>query len=218
MAVRLVIFDVDGTLANSQHNIINAMTDAFAAEGLPAPSAAAVRGVIGLSLLETMERLLPDADAARHARLAEAYREAFFTRRARPDFEEPLFPGALDLLDSLDRQGVLLALATGKSRRGALAFLERHGLGPRFLSVRTADDGPGKPDPWMIQDTLATLGQDAEHAVMIGDTTYDIEMARRAGVRPIGVSWGSHPVEALTAAGAWKVADSFTDVGAFLAE
>ncbi|GEO80540.1 HAD-IA family hydrolase [Pararhodospirillum oryzae] len=214
----LVVFDVDGTLADSHHNIIAAMNDAFQAAGLPLPEPDAVRGVIGLSLDETLAILVPQAEADTLARLGVAYREAFFSRRNRPDFSEPLFAGAREALDRLEAQGVLLALATGKSRRGAVAFLERHGLTQRFVAVRTADDGPGKPDPWMILDAMASVGADPGQTVMVGDTTFDMEMAGRARVAALGVTWGSHAPEALMAAGAQGVARTFAEATAFLSE
>lgn len=212
--LRLVVFDVDGTLVDSQHNIVAAMEDACTALNLPAPPARAVHRVIGLSLAEAVATLMPDCDPATHLRLAEAYKDAFVARRNRPDHEEDLFPGAREVLEELDAAGVLLGLATGKSRRGVSVFLERHGLEKLFITVHTPDDGPGKPHPHMLQSALAATGAEPALTVMVGDTTFDMEMARAAGVGAVGVAWGNHPPRDLTQAGASVVLENFADLAA----
>ena len=209
---RLAVFDCDGTLVDSQHVIASCMAAAFATEALDAPAAASVRRVIGLPLPECVARLAPDCGAARHARLVEAYKSTFFTIRQRPDHHEPLFEGARDVLDALEDSGWVLAVATGKSRRGLLAVLSRHGLESRFVSLQTADDGPGKPDPGMLHRAMRAADAAPSDTVMIGDTSFDMLMAANAGVAGLAVGWGYHPPDELLAAGAAVVAENFAQV------
>ena len=211
-AMRLAVFDLDGTLVDSQAHILAAMARAFAAQGLPAPERAAVLAIVGLSLPEAFARLLPEGDAALRAGLDAAYRQAFFELRESgdPAASSPLYPGAREVLDRLAaRDDLLLALATGKSRRGTRAVLAAHGLERHFVSVQVADDHPSKPHPSMLLTALAETGTQARDAVMIGDTTYDMDMARAAGLAGIGVAWGYHPAQALLASGARVVLESF---------
>jgi phosphoglycolate phosphatase len=203
--VRLALFDCDGTLVDSQHAIVAAMVAAFESEGLPGPEPAAVRYVVGLSLVEAVARLLPVADPAFHQRLGERYKEAFQRHRLAGHHPEPLFPGLRATLDRLDQDGVLLGVATGKSLRGLQAVLNHHGLTDYFVTLQTADLGPGKPDPEMVYRALAECGADRATTVMIGDTVYDMEMAVRAGVGAVGVTWGYHPPDHLRAAGAHRI-------------
>ena len=211
-APRLAVFDCDGTLVDSQHAIVACMHAAFTAERLTPPALAAVRRVIGLPLPECMARLAPDAAEAAVIRLVEAYKEAFFALRQQPDHYEPLFEGALAALDAVEADGWLLGVATGKARRGLLAVLERHGLERRFVTLQTSDIGPGKPDPAMLERAMAETGASREGMVMIGDTTFDMMMARRAGVRALGVEWGYHAAEELRAAGAHALVAAFADL------
>ncbi|MDX2265981.1 MAG: HAD-IA family hydrolase [Hyphomicrobiales bacterium] len=222
MTPRLVIFDCDGTLADGQHMIVRAMATAFEAAGLPpAPREAAIR-TIGLSPLECMRMLAPDETPAAQEALASGYRAAFQALRRTPDFAEPLFPGAKAALRAIAGHGALLAIATGKSQRGVRALLEREGLSALFTSIQTADDAPSKPHPGMVMNALAETGAAPSEAVMVGDSTYDIHMARAAGVAAVGVAWGYHPPEALAAAGASAVAADFSELlsllGVFIAE
>lgn len=210
--LRLILFDCDGTLVDSQHAIIACMLSAYAAEGLPAPDTAAIRSVIGLPLLECMARLSPGHSPDGHARLTEAYKEAFFTMRQRLDHREPLFDGALAALDRLDAEGYLLGIATGKARRGLNAVLERHELTDRFVTLQTGDMGPGKPHPAMIERAIVETGVAPEDVVMVGDTSFDMMMARSAGVRAVGVGWGYHTSEDLRAAGAHTLIESFDEL------
>ena len=196
--LRLVIFDVDGTLVDSQAEIMAAMCLAFQAEGLTLPERAAVLSIVGLSLAEAFKRLCPDTDAGQQGRLVDAYKDAFVGLRTRNKEMGPLFPGAREAIDRLRAQDdILLAVATGKSRRGLDKVLERHGLQGVFHSEQVADHHPSKPDPSMILAALNETGVMQHRAVMVGDTTYDMDMARAAGVKKIGVSWGYHPAEHL---------------------
>lgn len=203
MSSRLIIFDMDGTLVDSQFMIVAAMEAAFAAHALVMPPREDVLGIVGLSLETAMARLGAYAEDFPSISLAAAYREAFFALRHSPAHQEPLFPGILEVLDALGaRSDVTLALATGKSRRGVDAVLGMHGLLERFVSIQTADDAPSKPDPGMVLNVLAETGMRAEDTLVIGDTTFDMEMARAAGARGVGVTWGYHKPEALRDAGA----------------
>ena len=201
----LVVFDCDGTLVDSQHAILACMREAFATHGCAAPEDAAIRNVIGLSLDEAVARLAAAGEPA--DKLAETYRQAFFTMRSRPGFHEPLFPGVVAALESLDSAGCLLGIATGKARRGLLATLERHRLSGRFVTLQTADLNPGKPHPAMLLRAMAETGADPGRTVLVGDTSYDMEMARRAGARAVGVAWGYHDRRELEAAGADRIVE-----------
>lgn len=214
---RLAVFDCDGTLIDSEHGIKGAMNAAWHALGLPPPPAPAARAVIGLSLTHAIDRLAPDQDAGIRARLADIFVE--FLHDPANTRADPLFPGTIEVLDALARDGVLLGVATGKGSRGLRKSLDQHGLTDRFVTLQTADRARGKPDPEMLHNAMAETGVAPEHTVMIGDTVYDVEMARNARVAAIGVSWGYHAVADLRQAGARAVIDSFSQlpghVGAF---
>ena len=210
--MRLVIFDVDGTLVDSQAEIMAAMVHAFAAEGLEAPARPDVLSIVGLSLPEAFARLCPEQPASRQAALVSAYKSAFNALRGPEGNNElsPLFDGARTALDTLYAQpDTLLAVATGKSRRGLDKMLMRHDLGGYFHSQQVADFHPSKPHPSMVLAALHETGVPAHRAVMIGDTSYDIEMGRAAGVRTIGVSWGYHDATSLHAD---AIADTFAQL------
>jgi phosphoglycolate phosphatase len=216
--VKLVIFDVDGTLVDSQAIIVESMAAGFAAAGLPDPGRAAALSIVGLSLPVAMARLAPGADAAQLAVLSDGYRAAYHQRLALSGSaaSAPLFPGARAAIDRLDGPGRLLAVATGKGRRGLDSLLEAHGLTGVFVTTKTADDAPSRPHPGMLHAILAETGVDAADAVMVGDTTFDMEMAVAAGVRALGVSWGYHRPETLRAVGAHAIIDSFDAIDAAL--
>mgnify|MGYP006275211219 CR=1 FL=1 len=213
--LRLVVFDVDGTLIDSRRGILSAMRAAFAAAGRPAPPEAEILSIVGLSLPVALARLAPGGPVNA---LVAAYLEAFLAMRAAGAGEgaSPLFPGARAALERLDAAGLLLAVATGKARRGLLHALEAHDLERFFLATQSADDAPSKPHPGMVLNALRLTGVDAADAIMVGDTTFDVEMARAAGARAVGVSWGHHAPEALMAAGAAAVIDGFEALDAAL--
>lgn len=211
--LRFAVFDCDGTLVDSVHSIVEAMSHAWTAEGLgTAPSGNKVRSVVGLELVEAIGRLHPEGETADHERLADHYKSAFFEIRNRPEHHEPLYEGTEEVIDMLESAGVLLGVATGKSRRGLQATLERHGLLERFVSLKTSDDGPGKPNPAILLDAMNELGVDPAQTVMIGDTVFDITMAINANVTPIGVNWGYHHVDELQSAGARTILSSFHEL------
>lgn len=214
--IRLVVFDCDGTLVDGQHAIITAMSDAFRSADLTEPQPEQIRRVVGLPLLEAVARLAPASDPGVHAALGKAYTDAFQRRRQSPDHYEPLFPGVLEILDSLLGSGYELGIATGKSRRGLALTLERHGIFKHFTILKTSDDGPGKPSPHMLISAMVDTGANPASTVMVGDTVFDIEMARSAAVAAIGVNWGYHEGAELRAAGATAVVDNFGELPALI--
>jgi phosphoglycolate phosphatase len=209
----LIIFDCDGTLVDSQHIIVTAMERAFAAHQLEPLERQRVLSIVGLSLPVAISQLLPEADPGLVLRVTEAYRDAFHDLRRDPAHNEPMFPGALEAIETLGGHAdVVLGLATGKSRRGVDAILERFDLTSRFVTIQTADHHPSKPHPSMILKAIAEVGADPAETIMIGDTTFDIEMARAAEVGAIGVAWGYHPVVALERAGAHVIVERCSDI------
>jgi phosphoglycolate phosphatase len=214
-APKLAVFDMDGTLIDSQAVIIAAMADGFAAAGMPAPTPEETLSIVGLSLPEAMRALRPDAPEDLVAALVAGYRAAFVAMRAKSggEAQSPLYPGARAALDLLAARGDLrLGVATGKARRGLDHAIDVHGLGGMFHSLHCADDHPSKPHPSMLHACLADTGAKASGAVMIGDTEFDIAMGRAAGMATIAVAWGYHPVARLCAAGADVVIDRFADL------
>lgn len=205
--VKLAVFDCDGTLIDSQVNILRAMRQSFDRHGLVAPADHDIRRVVGLSLVESMQRLLPQADHDQHTRLAQDYKHAFQRLRADKSLDvEPLYPGIAETLDTLRSEGWLLGIATGKSDRGLALALAHHGLADHFITLQTADRHPSKPHPSMLWTALADAGAEPHQACIIGDTVFDMAMGANAGVRAIGVDWGYHDAHELIDAGAIGVA------------
>jgi len=190
--------------------ICAAMGEAYAAHDLPCPPREHILSIVGLSLREAFARL---GGGEASAALAESYKTAFHGLRRSGAHAEPLFPGARMALDALSaRDDMLLGIATGKSRRGVDAVLGHHDLLTRFHTIQTADDAPSKPHPGMVQAAMREAGIGAHDTVVIGDTVYDIAMARAAGTRAIGVSWGYHAAADLHDAGADIVIDDYADL------
>jgi phosphoglycolate phosphatase len=208
MTVRLAVFDCDGTLVDGQASICEAMERAFAGRGLPVPDRSMVRRAVGLSLPQAVRTLLPDEPEDLHLEIAEAYKLAFREARTAGRLDEPLFEGIAETLDGLARAGWRLGVATGKSDRGLTNCLAVHGLAEAFVTLQTADRHPSKPHPAMLEAALSEALAEPGDAVMIGDTAYDMAMARSAGVRAVGVAWGYHDPAELLGAGAEWVADS----------
>lgn len=211
----MVVFDVDGTLVDSQAVIVASMLDAFDAVGHIPPARDQILRIVGLSLPVAMARLAPDADIDR---MVQTYKDSFVSRRAAVGSAQssPLYPGARGILDRLHATpGILLGIATGKSRRGLDLLLEAYDFGPIFVTQQVADFHPSKPHPAMLHAAMDEAGVEADHAVMIGDTTFDMDMARSAGMPFIGVSWGYHPADHLTYA--TTVLNDFDSLDAALA-
>lgn len=205
--MKLVVFDVDGTLVDSQHLIVAAQAQAFSENGLVAPGRREALSVVGLSLPQAFRRLAGEDGPI--AELSESYKRAYDRLRLDPAHEEPLFPGMADLLASLRaRDDVRLGIATGKSRRGLDRMVAHHGWTGWFATTQSADDAPSKPDPTMLLQAMAEAGCPPESTVMVGDTTFDIGMAVAAGAAAVGVAWGYHPPGALYGAGAVTVVET----------
>ncbi|GGL51178.1 HAD-IA family hydrolase [Wenxinia marina] len=214
--LRLVVFDVDGTLVDSAGGIVAAMEAAYAGVGEAPPTEAAIRSIIGFSLDVAFARLSPAIYARHRDALVDGYRAAYLGARERDGAAvgSPLYPGAAEAVVRLAADPwTLLGIATGKARRGLDAVLKEHGLLPHFTTLQTADLHPSKPDPSMLLACLAETGVAAEDAVMVGDTTIDMDMARNAGVRSVGVAWGYHPADSLRAT---RVIDRFDELHAAL--
>jgi phosphoglycolate phosphatase len=211
-ALRLVVFDVDGTLVDSQRLILAAMRAAFAEAGREAPAEADILGIVGLSLPVAIAALAPEIPERARAEITAAYRAHFAAGRVAHGGEAsaPLYPGARAALDVLAASpATLLGVATGKSRRGLDHLFRAHDLGRYFVTAQTADDHPSKPHPSMLEATLAETGCAAPDAVMIGDTEFDVVMGRTAGFATIGVTWGYHSEARLARAGADRLVRGF---------
>ena len=210
---RLAVFDCDGTLVDSQANICVACERAFDGAGLVPPPRAEIRRIVGLSLVEAMQVLLPDADDAQHRSLATDYKNAFHAMRTSGELaDEPLFDGIAEILATLADDGWLLGVATGKSDRGLAHILAAHGITERFVTLQTADRHPSKPDPAMLLAAIAEAGATPARTAMIGDTSFDMAMAKAARVRAVGVAWGYHAAAELADAGADVVAERVPDL------
>lgn len=220
--MKLVVLDCDGTLVDSQNGICEAMTYAFSSFGLVAPARAATLAIVGLSLPEAFAALAPELDAGLRAQMVESYKSTFREIRRDPALHEPLFEGVAAAIEALgSRDDIVLGIATGKSRRGIDRLFERENWAHRFATVQTADDHPSKPHPAMLHTAMAEAGVEPERTVMVGDTTFDMEMARAAGVGALGVGWGYHSPRQLEEAGAHGVIETChtltTDLDAFFA-
>jgi phosphoglycolate phosphatase len=219
MDTRLVVFDMDGTLVDSQHLIVDAMTRAFTQVGHPLPARDQILGIVGLSLHEAMVVLAPHLPEVETRALAASYVEGFVAQRAAggPAAHAPLYPGARAALERLTADPrTRLGVATGKARPGLVHTFETHGIGDFFVTTQTADAHPSKPHPSMLHQSLADTGCVAVRAVMVGDTEFDIAMGRAAGFATVGVAWGYHPRARLEAAGADVIIDSFDAIDAAL--
>lgn len=215
----LIIFDCDGTLVDSQHLIVAAMNDAFEKQKMAPPPREAILGIVGLSLPEAIWRLTNGGDDDLVTRIREGYRDAFTVLRQDPTHNEPMYDGALEaVLELAARPNTVLGIATGKSRPGVDRLLKRFSLEHCFKTIQTADTSPSKPHPGMIESAMAETGTTPEHTVMIGDTSFDMEMARNAGATGLGVTWGYHPVAHLHQAGARAVASDYASLMQLIVE
>ncbi|MDJ1006755.1 MAG: HAD-IA family hydrolase [Paracoccaceae bacterium] len=212
----LVLFDVDGTLVDSQAHIAAAFGAMYAASGRTPPERSALLSVVGLSLPVAIARLEPDLGPAECDQWAETYRAAFATLDGYHS-PSPLYPGAIEALERLHGlEDVLLGVATGKSRRGLRHVFAAHDLAGLFATCQTADEHPSKPHPSMVDTACRETGVAPARTVLVGDTAYDIEMGRAAGVATIGVTWGYHPEHMLRAAGADAIIADFAALPAAL--
>ncbi len=210
--LRLVIFDLDGTLVDSAGGIHRCISKSLAHHDLPPVTYEFVLGGIGLGLAAVWQRIVPDADEAMIQKLTETYRDYFLASRAAGEEQDPLFPGTKEALQALDEAGHLMGIATNKGRPGVEHVLKLHGIGGHFVAIRSAHDGPAKPHPDAILDVLAKTGAEARHTVFVGDTETDMITAANAGVAALGVGWGYHAPELLLQTGAKAVAQDFSEL------
>lgn len=213
---RLIVFDCDGTLVDGQGAVVSAMAAAFIQHALPAPEAGLIRRSVGLSLPQAVRRLTPDSDDETVRGIVSAYKTTFRAAREAGELSEPLYAGIAELLADLAAAGCALGVATGKSDRGLDHCLDTHGIAHLFTTLQTADRHPSKPHPAMLEAALEAALVPPGDAVMIGDTAYDMQMAREAGVRAIGVAWGYHEADELIEAGANYVAGTVAELKAYL--
>lgn len=192
--LRLVVFDWDGTLMDSEARIVDSMRQAIAEVGLPSRPPALLREQIGLGLREAVAQLYPGLEQHTQSALMGAYREQFLGANPVP---QAAFAGARETLQWLSGQSVTLAVATGKARRGLRRAFAETGLGDYFAHSRCADETASKPDPTMLQQLIEAAGVEPSQTLMVGDTEYDMEMAQRAGTHALAVSYGVHRVERL---------------------
>ncbi len=208
--MKLVMFDMDGTLIDTGELIAEHMATTFAGAGLDAPSPQKVRRVIGLSLPEAMLELLGRQDVELAHQLADQYRAHYRAALVSAEGREGLFPGARDALNLLSaRADTLLGIATGKGLNGVHRLTQLHGIAELFSTLQTPDHNPSKPHPGMMLRAMAETGAAPRDTVIIGDTTFDMAMGKAAGTKTIGVTWGYHQPNELRGAGADIVIDSY---------
>jgi phosphoglycolate phosphatase len=208
----LLIFDWDGTLMDSAGVIVHSIQAACADLGWPVPSQEAASHIIGLGLKEAVANLFPDLPMSQHPHLVERYRHHYLSR----DQAIPLFDGARELIQEMHARGHILAVATGKARHGLARAFEHTGLGGYFHATRTADVTFSKPHPAMILELLDELMMAPEQALMIGDTSHDLEMARNAGVASLAAGYGAHPGSSLVEFGPLAICQDFGELASWL--
>ncbi len=210
--IRFAAFDLDGTLLDSAASIVEGVCACWEACGFPMPDTDAVRRIIGLPWEESVIALLPDAGPSEFERIRAYYEDVRLGRRSRPARRETLFPGARETLRALEEDDYVLGIVTSRSGGRLFDLLEAHQISDHFCVVKTADMGPGKPAPYLLLQAMADVGAAAAETVMIGDTTFDVEMAINAGAGAVGVNWGVHAVAELQAAGAHRIVTAFAEI------
>ncbi|MCF6283370.1 MAG: HAD-IA family hydrolase [Candidatus Polarisedimenticolaceae bacterium] len=211
---KLLVFDWDGTLMDSEMRIVACVQAAAYDLSLPVPTKEAAKDIIGLGLDTAMEKLFPESDRQERVRVVERYRYHYLFANKVPT---PLFSGAREVIETLRSEGYLLAVATGKGRPGLNRVLEESELGPLFHATRCADEARSKPDPDMLLQILDELGIDAHEALMIGDTEYDMNMANNAGAKALGVSYGVHDKQRILDCSPLACLDDVTEIPTWLA-
>ncbi|WCJ63704.1 MULTISPECIES: HAD family hydrolase [Agrobacterium] len=214
--MKLVLFDCDGTLVDSAGLIHAVMSETFADFGKPRPDISQTKAIIGLTLDIAIARMLGKTHVDDEAlAMTQRYREVYHPLRERQEMTTPLFDGIASLIDTLSkRDDVLIGAVTGKGRRGLTHILETHGLADHFIVSRTADDCPSKPHPAMVMECCHETGMVPADTVVIGDAIYDMQMAKAAGAKAIGVAWGYASVEDLWKAGADAVVNHPSEIPA----
>jgi len=215
-SLKLAVLDCDGTIVDSQSAIVRSVTAAFDRVEVSPPEADAILRIVGLHLPDAMTVLTKGELPEMVTPLVEAYKDVAAQHRDDGEWENPLYPHAKEVIQSLDADGWLLGVATGKSKRGLDMVFETHDIVHHFVTAQTSDFGPGKPAPDMLHRAISEAGVDALNTVMIGDTTYDMEMAVNAGTKAIGVSWGYHGDDELLSAGAAAIVHDYRELPAAL--
>lgn len=211
---RLVVFDWDGTLMDSVAQIVAAMHASMRDLNIEILSTDKVKNIIGLGLREAIDALYPGQDDSFFQRFVERYKQHWFGL----SHQSRLFPGAEQTLRLLKEQGLMLAVATGKGRQGLNKVLADSGLADYFHTTRCADETTSKPDPRMLNEIMAELDVKPEQTIMIGDSEYDMEMARNAGVTPIAATYGVHTWERLFQFNPLLRLDALSELGDWIAE
>tara|TARA_B100000686_G_C16527059_1_gene830326 strand:+ start:167 stop:844 length:678 start_codon:yes stop_codon:yes gene_type:complete len=211
--MKLAAFDLDGTLLNSIPSIVVGVRTCWEVLGFPPITDDQIKNIIGLPWEESVERLMPGS-GSREVKMIKEYHAEITRGERRPPNRPPekVFPGVEKVLDQLQNNGYGLAIVTSRSNRRFKELLERGNLAHRFISMKTADQGPGKPDPYLLNEAMREIGVQPRDTVMIGDTTYDIQMGRNAGTGAVGVTWGVHVAKELRVAGAHQVVDVLEDL------
>ena len=210
---KLLIFDWDGTLADSIGRIVTAMQVAAQRSGHPERDEDSVKGIIGLGLPEAILTLYPEMTDAQVVDFRQHYADVYIAMDTEPS---PLFDGVLESLEAFRAEGYRLAVATGKARRGLDRVLKAHGWEDFFDVTRAADETASKPDPLMLNQILAHCDVRPEHALMVGDATFDLQMARNAGIDSVAVGYGAQSMERLLAFEPRLAIDSFPELRTWL--
>jgi len=213
-SIRLIIFDWDGTLMDSETQIVHAMNGAIDDMGLEKRTTEQCRNIIGLGLKEAIDVLYPGRDEVFQEQFVECYRHHWFSIAHTSE----LFPGASETLRLLKESGILLAVATGKGRAGLDKVLVNTGLEDMFSATRCSDETQSKPHPQMVSEILDELDIEPHQALMVGDTEYDLLMAINAGVNPVAVSYGVHERERLMQHQPLVCLDNISELVDWLAE
>jgi phosphoglycolate phosphatase len=210
--LRLAVFDLDGTLIDSAAAIVEAIRACWSACGFPDVEPDRVRRVIGLPWEDSVPLLMPGSGKRELELIRAYYDDIAHGRRTAPPRDVVPFPGAHDALAALEADDVLLAIVTSRGNHRVHEILERCGFAGQFVTVKTVDHGPGKPNPYLLREAMSEAGARPGETVMVGDTTYDILMAVNAGTASVGVSWGVHEAQELIGAGARRVVDRFEEI------
>jgi phosphoglycolate phosphatase len=212
----LFVFDFDGTLSDSAAFICDTMQHAFIAHNIPAPTYNMIRHIIGITLEQAIHTLMPSLSDGDIISISNHYKKIFRERREQNLMHDALFEGALDILKTIHTSTHLAGIATGKSLRGLNAELDRHSIREFFIGYQTSDTHPSKPHPAMLNALINQAGGNATDTIMIGDTSYDMQMAKSAGAMAIGVSWGCHDIDTLKESGADNIIHHFSELNEFI--